>query len=73
MEEEDMNCTSGKNKLKTILNSHKIGEYTTEEETAFMTDFFRLYHHDWDDKNLGFERGDEYIIEAETNHQANGK
>nr|WP_293552562.1 hypothetical protein [Prevotella sp.] len=38
MEEEDMNCTSGKNKLKTILNSHKIGEYTTEEETAFMTD-----------------------------------
>lgn len=25
MEEEDMNCTSGKNKLKTILNSHKIG------------------------------------------------
>lgn len=51
MEEEDMNCTSGKNKLKTILNSHKIGEYTTEEETAFMTDFFRLYHPDWYDKN----------------------
>ena len=51
-----MNCTSGKNKLKTILNSHKIGEYTTEEETAFMTDFFRLYHPDWYDKTLGLMR-----------------
>ena len=73
MEEEDMNCTSGKNKLKTILNSHKIGEYTTEEETAFMTDFYRLYHPEWYDKTLGLMRVVKYIIKAETNHRANGK
>lgn len=34
-----MNFTSGKNELKRILNSHKIGECTTEEETAFITTF----------------------------------
>ena len=46
-----MNFTSGRNELKRILNSHKIGECTTEEETAFITTFFRRYHPEWYIKN----------------------
>lgn len=45
-----MSFTSDKNELRRILNSHKIGECTTEEETAFITVFFRLYHPDWYNK-----------------------
>lgn len=45
-----MSFTSDKKELRRILNSHKIGECTTEEETAFISVFFRLYHPDWYNK-----------------------
>ena len=68
-----MNFTSGKNELKRILNSHKIGECTTEEETAFITTFFRRYHPEWYIKTQGLMLVVTYKITAETDHKANGR
>ena len=68
-----MNFTSGRNELKRILNSHKIGECTTEEETAFITVFFRLYHPDWYNKTQGLMQVVTYKIKAETKHRSDGR
>ncbi len=68
-----MNFTSGRNELKRILNSHKIGECTTEEETAFITTFFRRYHPEWYIKTQGLMQVVTYKITAETDHRANGR
>ena len=41
-----MSFTSDKKELRRILNSHKIGECTTEEETAFiLTVSANRYHY----------------------------
>lgn len=68
-----MNFTSGRNELKRILNSHKIGECTTEEETAFITTFFRRYHPEWYIKTQGLMLVVTYKITAEKDHKANGR
>lgn len=68
-----MNFTSGKNELKRILNSHKIGECTTEEETAFITTFFRRYHPEWYIKTQGLMLVVTYKIKAETGHKKPGR
>ena len=68
-----MRFTSDKNELRRILNSHKIGECTTEEETAFITVFFRLYHPDWYNKTQGLMQVVTYKIKAETKHRSDGR
>lgn len=68
-----MSFTSDKKELRRILNSHKIGECTTEEETAFISVFFRLYHPDWYNKTQGLMQVVTYKIKAETDHQAVGR
>lgn len=68
-----MSFTSDKNELRRILNSHKIGERTTEEETAFITAFFRRYHPEWYIKTQGLMQVVTYKIKAETDHQKPGR
>ena len=68
-----MSFTSDKKELRRILNSHKIGECTTEEETAFITVFFRLYHPDWYNKTQGLMQVVTYKIKAETKHRSDGR
>lgn len=48
-----MTFTSQKENIRKILNSHKVGDCTTELETHFITAFFRLYHPEWYDKTKG--------------------
>lgn len=48
-----MNFTNKKGKVREILHSHNIGETTTDEETAFISSFFRIHHPDWYIKTKG--------------------
>lgn len=67
-----MSFTSEKDTVKKILNSHKVGEFTTEEETLIISAFFRAFHPDWYDKTLGM-KVIKYSIEPETTYRRNGR
>lgn len=67
-----MSFTSEKLVVKNILNSHQVGESTTEEETSKITSFFRVYHPEWYSKTNGM-KVIKYAIRAENTYRYNGK
>lgn len=67
-----MSFTSGRLVVKNILNSHQVGEFTTEEETSKVTSFFRVYHPEWYRKTNGM-KVIKYAIRAEKTYRYDGK
>ena len=48
-----MNFTKKKEKVRKILYSYNIGDATTDEDTVFISSFFRIHHPDWCIKTKG--------------------
>lgn len=61
-----------KKELSAILNKHKIGDYTSEEETTIITSFFRQYHPEWYEKTKCMEVV-KYNIISNNHHCRNGR